>query len=222
MEHDGEKKYVATTTRILQDQYSTVDCQEQNTADVFQVHINGETKFFTQEKRLLEFDPNYVDGSIQSSNLFMFESKLNLSDILDMTSFHDKSIYSSDTIKTRNRFIFLGEAWETVNNGITGTMFHRLDNDWKKGADNNINFLDIINQSNLLEMVFGDWTQVLQELEYLFYNFMLFIRLLPLFQLCPYIIAVLMININNKYINMHILIIFFHMMAEYISDNWKS
>merc|ERR1711963_834595 len=97
-EHDGEKKYVATTTRILQDQYSTVDCQEQNTADVFQVHINGETKFFTQEKRLLEFDPNYVDGSIQSSNLFMFESKLNLSDILDMTSFHDKSIYSSDTI----------------------------------------------------------------------------------------------------------------------------
>ena len=98
----------------------------------------------------------------KQNRTYSLEYPLSFKGILKIDSFHDSSIYSDATIKQRNLAIFTGEAWESITDGITGTMYNTLNNDWRQGADNSINFLDIINQENLMEMIFSDWTNTLQ------------------------------------------------------------
>ena len=134
-------------------------CQDHDKANIFQAQSGSRMMYFTQERELQQF--YFVNESLNLATLYS-KDKMNFESLLDLSSFSFSGIYSEEFHQQRNKFIFEGESYEAIKDGIRNTISGSPDN-WKKMAENEWNPLDLVSDTSLFSRLFGGWLNQLQE-----------------------------------------------------------
>ena len=145
--------YMQYGSRVVQPYFQRVDCEEDGLGDVIQAQKDdGGSVYIMQQQKVIEFQQkvNFIEDEP-----LLTKAPIDLESQLKFTSFNESGIYDPSFIKAKNGWLLRGQQYAAMEHGIT-TSFAKI-NDWEKTAKNGINFFDFIEESALINFLYGDW-----------------------------------------------------------------
>ena len=154
-DENDNKTYIAMNSRVVQEEYSKIDCPTADMASVFSGRTKQGSEVHTiQKPERVDFHTEFISGPAIEHNHFYDRKKVNLTRQLSFVPFDKSGIYSEEYLKKRRETMFRTVEEKTVGKGVVRTFAPDL-GDWEVIAEGGLDILGKIPYDGLIDAMFG-------------------------------------------------------------------
>ena len=149
VEERNKTYYLEHGLRLLLESSQPVECELEG--DIFEAQDqHGRKVHLTQEDQIQVY--KFISGKLNDTDLISLG--LTIQSAFSYSSFDKSGLYDPSFLEMRRDYLFRGDLYHDMTRKVTMSFFHDTKT-WKNKKNQNLNFMDYISSTSLLDTVLG-------------------------------------------------------------------